>query len=192
MTGFFPLLRLQLLSRFADMKPKNLKTAFKEKRGRTVGMFIAVLILIVYMAGFLYFIEKKALDLMMPMGMGDVIVSLSVILATGATLIMAFFFVMSSLYMGRDAAYIAALPVKSRTVLSAKLAQVWARGFLPADGDCMADRRNPAGCDYQPGIRAGDPDLGAVEAPGDHRDGGRNRLFYRVYVPDDERGADYR
>ena len=62
---------------------------------------------------------------MMPMGMGDVIVSLSVILATGATLIMAFFFVMSSLYMGRDAAYIAALPVKSRTVLSAKLAQVW-------------------------------------------------------------------
>ena len=125
MTGFFPLLRLQLLSRFADMKPKNLKTAFKEKRGRTVGMFIAVLILIVYMAGFLYFIEKKALDLMMPMGMGDVIVSLSVVLATGATLIMAFFFVMSSLYMGRDAAYIAALPVKSRTVLSAKLAQVW-------------------------------------------------------------------
>ena len=125
MTGFFPLLRLQLLSRFADMKPKNLKTAFKEKRGRTVGMFIAVLILIVYMAGFLYFIEKKALDLLMPMGMGDVIVSLSVILATGATLIMAFFFVMSSLYMGRDAAYIAALPVKSRTVLSAKLAQVW-------------------------------------------------------------------
>ena len=125
MTGFFPLLRLQLLSRFADMKPNNLKTAFKEKRGRTVGMFIAVLILIVYMAGFLYFIEKKALDLLMPMGMGDVIVSLSVILATGATLIMAFFFVMSSLYMGRDAAYIAALPVKSRTVLSAKLAQVW-------------------------------------------------------------------
>ena len=125
MTGFFPLLRLQLLSRFADMKPKNLKTALREKRGRTVGMFIAFLILIVYMAGFLYFIEKKALDLMMPMGMGDVIVSLSVILATGATLIMAFFFVMSSLYMGRDAAYIAALPVKSRTVLSAKLAQVW-------------------------------------------------------------------
>ena len=65
MTGFFPLLRLQLLSRFADMKPKNLKTAFKEKRGRTVGMFIAVLILIVYMAGFLYFIgagKKFAYD----------------------------------------------------------------------------------------------------------------------------------
>ena len=125
MTGFFPLLRLQLLSRFADLKPKNLKTALKEKRGRTVGMFIAILFLIVYMGGFLYFIEKKALDLFIPMGAGEMIVTMAVVLATGATLILAFFFVMSSLYMGRDAAYIASLPVKSRTVLSAKLAQVW-------------------------------------------------------------------
>ena len=125
MTGFFPLLRLQLLSRFADLKPKNLKTAMKEKRGRTVGMIFAILILIVYMGGFLYFIEKKALDLFIPMGTGDIIVTMAVVLSTGATLIMAFFFVMSSLYLGRDAAYIASLPVKSRTVLSAKLAQVW-------------------------------------------------------------------
>ena len=210
MTGFFPLLRLQLLSRFADMKPKNLKTAFKEKRGRTVGMFIAVLILIVYMAGFLYFIEKKALDLLMPMGMGDVIVSLSVILATGATLIMAFFFVMSSLYMGRDAAYIAALPVKSRTVLSAKLAQVWV-SETAIDAVIIL----PACIQY--GIRAGMPAdfylrmvivwltaailpvaiislvsalVIRISALWKHRE--RNRLFYRVYVPDDERGADYR
>ena len=125
MTGFFPLLRLQLLSRFADLKPKNLKTALQEKRGRTVGMIFAILILIVYMGGFLYFIEKKALDLFIPMGTGDIIVTMAVVLSTGATLIMAFFFVMSSLYLGRDAAYIASLPVKSRTVLSAKLAQVW-------------------------------------------------------------------
>ena len=31
MTGFFPLLRLQLLTRYADLKPKNLKNALKEK-----------------------------------------------------------------------------------------------------------------------------------------------------------------
>ena len=29
MTAFFALLRLQLLSRFADLKPKNLKNALK-------------------------------------------------------------------------------------------------------------------------------------------------------------------
>ena len=49
MTGFKALLRLQLLSRFADFKPKNLKTALKEKKGRTIGMFIAILFLVVYL-----------------------------------------------------------------------------------------------------------------------------------------------
>ena len=64
MTGFFPLLRLQLLSRFADFKPKNIKTAMKEKRGRTIGMFIAILFLILYMGGLLIFLEQKALDVL--------------------------------------------------------------------------------------------------------------------------------
>ena len=49
MTKFFALLRLQLLSRYADMKPRNLKTALKEKKGRTIGMFIGILV-----GGFLY------------------------------------------------------------------------------------------------------------------------------------------
>ena len=30
MTGFFALLRLQLLSRYADFKPRNLKTQLRE------------------------------------------------------------------------------------------------------------------------------------------------------------------
>ena len=47
MTQFLALLRLQLLSRYADLKPKNLKSALKEKRGRTVGMLIAMLFLVV-------------------------------------------------------------------------------------------------------------------------------------------------
>ena len=38
MKSFIALLRLQLLSRYADMKPRNLKTALKEKKGRTIGM----------------------------------------------------------------------------------------------------------------------------------------------------------
>ena len=45
--------------------------------------------------------------------------------ATVGTLLMSFFFVLSSLYLGRDAAYLAAMPLKPRTILSAKLTQVW-------------------------------------------------------------------
>jgi len=47
------------------------------------------------------------------------------VLATMGTIVMAFFFTLSSLYLGRDAAYLAALPLKPRTILSAKLTQVW-------------------------------------------------------------------
>ncbi len=131
MTGFFPLLRLQLLSRFADLKPKNLKTALKEKKGRTIVMFIAILFLIIYMGAILIIVEQQMLNVLADPAtpaeyrMPDLLVTMAVMLTTLGTLIMAFFFVMSSLYMSRDAAYIAALPVKTRTVLSAKLVQVW-------------------------------------------------------------------
>ena len=125
MTGFKALLRLQLLSRFADMKPKNLKTALKEKKGRTVGMFIAIAFLVVYLGVILYIVESKMLDIMIGMGAPETLITVAVMLTTVGTLIMSFFFTLSSLYLGRDAAYLAALPLKPRTILSAKLVQVW-------------------------------------------------------------------
>ena len=125
MTGFKALLRLQLLSRFADFKPKNLKTALKEKKGRTIGMFIAILFLVVYLGVILYIVETKMLDMMIGMGMPEMLITVAVMLTTAGTLIMSFFFTLSALYLGRDAAYLAALPLKPRTILSAKLVQVW-------------------------------------------------------------------
>ena len=125
MTGFKALLRLQLLSRFADLKPKNLKTALKEKKGRTVGMFIAIAILVIYLSVILYIVETKMLDIMIGMGAPEMLITVAVMLTTAGTLILSFFFTLSALYLGRDAAYLAALPLKPRTILSAKLVQVW-------------------------------------------------------------------
>ena len=64
MTGFFPLLRLQLLSRFADFKPRNIKTALQEKRSRTVFQGLGILVLIAYLGTMLYIVEKKMLDVL--------------------------------------------------------------------------------------------------------------------------------
>ena len=132
MSTFFALLRLQLLTRYADLKPKNLKAALRDKRGRTVGMLIAILFLVVYLGVILYILETKALDILTPspgapnaVDLRNLVVILAVVLATGGTLVMAFFFIMSALYLGRDATFLAALPIKTRTLLSAKLAQVW-------------------------------------------------------------------
>ena len=126
MKGFFALLRLQLLSRYADMKPRNLKAQFKSgQKGRTIGKLIGVLILLIYLGVVLFVVETKLLDALLMFGMPDLLISLVMMLATVGTLIMSFFFVLSSLYFGRDAAYLAALPLKPRTILSAKLTQVW-------------------------------------------------------------------
>jgi len=125
MTGFFALLRLQLLSRLADLKPRNIRAALKEKKGRTIGMIILILFLVIYLGVILFIVENKMLDVLMKMGTPDMLISMAVTLATAGTLIMSFFFVLSSLYLGRDAAYLAALPLKSRTIMSAKLVQVW-------------------------------------------------------------------
>ena len=132
MTQFLALLRLQLLTRFADLKPKNLKNAMKDKRGRTVGMMIALICLFVYLGVILYIIETKALDFLSPAegapnaaDLRNLLVIMAVVLSTAGTLIMAFFFIMSSLYLGRDTVFLASMPVKARTVLGAKLTQVW-------------------------------------------------------------------
>ena len=125
MTGFLPLLKLQLISRYADLKPRNLKTAMKEKKGKTIGMAFAILFLIVYLGAILFIVEQKMLDVLVPSGMAYLLITMAVVLATAGTLVMAFFFIMSSLYLGRDNTFIAALPIKPRTVLSARLLQVW-------------------------------------------------------------------
>ena len=125
MKSFFALLKLQLLSRYADLKPQNLKTQLKEKRGRTIGMIIAYIVAFGYLGGFLIFAENAILNFLMKIGMPDLLLSMAVTLSMLGTLVVSFFFIMSSLYFGRDGAFIAALPVKPRTVLSAKLTQVW-------------------------------------------------------------------
>ena len=125
MTQFLALLRLQLLSRYADLKPKNLKSALKEKRGRTVGMLIAMLFLVVYLGVILYIVETNVMDFLIQSRMGEMFLTMVVMLATVGTLLMAFFFIMSSLYLGRDAVFLASMPISTRTLLGAKLAQVW-------------------------------------------------------------------
>ena len=110
MNQFLALLRLQLLTRFADLKPKNLKNALRDKRGRTVGMMIAFIILFAYLGVILYIVETKALEYLTKMNMPDLLPVMAVMLSTAGTLVMAFFFIMSSLYLGRDAMFLASLP----------------------------------------------------------------------------------
>ena len=125
MKSYAALLRLQLLSRYADLKPQNLKQQLKEKKAATIGKALGVVILAVYLLVFLVGLETAILKAFEPSGMQDMLVNLAVMMGTLGTLVMAFFFVMSALYFNRDAIQLAALPIRTRTLLSARLTQIW-------------------------------------------------------------------
>jgi len=130
MTAFFALLRLQLLSRYSDLKPKNWKTLDPKRKKRTILNVVLYAFLLVYLGGVMFYLETKAIDLLMkmgtpPYGLADLIVTAATAVSIIGTLILAFFFVMSSLYLSRDSVFLAALPLKPRTILAAKLVQIW-------------------------------------------------------------------
>ena len=125
MNGYAALLRLQLINRFADLKPKNLRAAMKENKGRAIWRAIGILVLIAYLGGVLFTVEMKVLDILEKMAIPDLMISMVVTMTMASTLIMSFFYIMSSLYLGRDAGFMASLPLSPRAVLCAKLTEIW-------------------------------------------------------------------
>lgn len=125
MTQFFALLRLQFLARFADWKPQNLKRQWAEKRGKALLRVLGVAVLVIYLGFLIVFAENAVLSALVKIGIPDLLLSIAITVSMLSTLILSFFFVMSSLYFDRDALFLASLPVPSRTVLSAKLTQVY-------------------------------------------------------------------
>lgn len=126
MRKFLALLRIQLLARFSGLKPANLKkvTDRKEKRKMLGPVMVYVMLLVVF-AGAIIPLEYMMMQALAVIGQESLLIGMAVTLSMICTLIMSFFFIMTSLYFGKDAAYLAALPIKSSTILSAKLAQVW-------------------------------------------------------------------
>ncbi len=125
MKGYTALLRLQLISRFAELKPKNIRASMQGKKSRTAFRALGFAVLIIYMGAMLFILEKKMLDVLIQIGTPDLMVSMAVTLTMMGTLIMSFFYIMSSLYLGRDAGFLASLPLEPRTVLCAKLTEIW-------------------------------------------------------------------
>ena len=125
MNGYAALLRLQLLTAFADLKPRNLKNALKEKKGRSIAAILGVTILVCYLTGLLIYVEKIILDVLLKVGMPDLLLCMAITLTMLSTLIMSFFSIMSTLYLGRDNGFLASMPLRPRTVLCARLTQVW-------------------------------------------------------------------
>ncbi len=125
MKEYAALMRLQLLSRYADYKPEHIREQLKEKDRKKLWRLFGAVILIIYLLVILITVENALLKALIPMGLADLLMSLAVGMGVLGTLVMAFFFVMSALYFNRDAVQLASLPIRTRTLLSARLTQVW-------------------------------------------------------------------
>lgn len=125
MKQYFALLKLQLLARFSTLNPRRWGASPSEKKGKGALKAVAYVVLFGYLLGLLIYLENALLGALISMGMPDLLLTIAVMVAMLGTLVMGFFFILSTLYFGRDAAFIASLPVKTHTVLAAKISQVW-------------------------------------------------------------------
>lgn len=124
MSSYFALLRLAILNTLA-----SLRTAVSRKDGKL--SFAAVILLalgvvsIAAVAGFLIYGEVVLYGLMARMGQPLLLPALALLLSMAITLFMGAFQTLTRLYFSRDSAWLSSLPVTSRTVMSARLTEVY-------------------------------------------------------------------
>ncbi len=116
-------LRLLIQNRFASLWPE------KQTGSRRAGIIavlkslgIGLLALVAY--GSVAFLEYMLFDLLNGLGQGRAVIGLALLGCTLIPLIYGFFHVNGTLFFGRDTAFLAALPISSRAVLTGKMLMV--------------------------------------------------------------------
>ena len=133
MSSFSVLMRLQIRNRLAVLRGGGLRgTDGKLKTGKLVGgvfILLAYLMILGMVVGFefLLFEGLKAI------GQPELLLSMALTVVMAGMVFMSFFYVLTSLYYGRDTAFLASLPVTSRTVFGTKLTEILLgkRALLP-------------------------------------------------------------
>lgn len=117
-------LRLMLQNRIASMRPRNLQ---REGRGKLkVGMsYLGYGLLALLLYGMVIFLEMMLFEAGISIGEPRAIIAIAFLLCTAVTLIYGFFNVVGLLFFNKDNGFIAALPVSSRGVLTAKSQPCW-------------------------------------------------------------------
>lgn len=124
MSSFSILMRLQIRNRLAVLRGGGLRgTDGKLKTGKLVGgvfILLAYLMILGMVVGFefLLFEGLKAI------GQPELLLSMALTVVMAGMVFMSFFYVLTSLYYGRDTAFLASLPVTSRTVFGTKLTEI--------------------------------------------------------------------
>lgn len=116
-------LRLMIKNRIAGFKPSNMKQEGRSKT-KIVISYIGYLLLGILLYGSVIAFEIVIFMASKNSTEPEAVIAIAFLLCTFITLFYGFFHVIGMLFFGKDNGFIAALPITSRSILSAKMATV--------------------------------------------------------------------
>lgn len=119
------LLGLTLRNRLAALRSGSWrKDNGKIDFGRIIGSVI-VLLSVALLAGMIIYAEIKLFDVLKLFRQEALLPALAMLLSLLSTLLLSFFHVLSGLYFSKDTVWMAYLPVRSGSVMAAKMTEIW-------------------------------------------------------------------
>ncbi len=126
MKGYGALVRLSILNRLAALRSGSWRKENGKIRWGMVAGFISVVLVGVILLGLVIGLEWLMYTALSTVNHPELLPALALLVGMVGMVLMSFFYVLSSLYFSRDSMWMAYLPVKSSTVLCAKLTEIWA------------------------------------------------------------------
>lgn len=126
MNGYGTLLRLTLLNRLSALRPGSWRKENGKLDAGKIATVIGVALCGMMLAGMVVGLEWLIYQALSTLRHPELLPAMALLCAMLGMVLMSFFYVLSSLYFANDAVWMSYLPVKSRTVLMAKLTEIWA------------------------------------------------------------------
>lgn len=124
MSRYATLVRLSIQNRLAMFRSVSLK---KENGKTDWGKLITVIsagLLLVLLMGMIIWLEYQIYTMLSTLHHPELLPGMALLIGMAGMVLLSFFYVLSSLFFSRDSAWMAYLPVKSSTVLCAKLTEI--------------------------------------------------------------------
>ena len=124
MNKFGVLMRLNIRNRLAALRGGGLRgESGKGKAGKiATGFFIGLAYLMIL--AMVIFFEFAVFESLKAIGCPELLLSMALTVVMAGMVLMSFFYVLTSLYYGRDITFLASLPAASRTIFGAKLGEI--------------------------------------------------------------------
>ena len=120
----FPYLKLLVRQRLAAWNPMTWQRAGRSK-ARTVASFVGFGFLALMLYAMLVAMEYFLYGAFAQLGEPQTMLALTGLLCTLLVVITSFFYVLNELFFSKDIAFVSALPISSRSLLTAKLLRIW-------------------------------------------------------------------